>query len=120
MGKFVKGDLQYFVTNGSFIDFYYNYQAENREIIEQEIQMNPAQMNLLFQQLNHSVYSDERFYTYKFIYRNCTTMVVDKINGILGKEYIKSDTSNQTYREILYPYMTDFLYEIGNSIDFWS
>lgn len=118
IGKFIKGDLQYFVTNGSFIDFYFNYQADNREIIEQEIQLNPTQMNLLFQQLNHSVYSDERFYTYKFIDRNCTTMVVDKINGILGNEYIKSDTSNQTYREILYPYMTDFYMKLGIQLIF--
>jgi len=118
IGKFVKGDLQYFVTNGSFIDFYYNYQVENREIIEQELQLNPTQTNLLFQQLNHSVYSDERFYTYKFIDRNCTTMVVDKINGILGNEYIKSDTFNQTYREILYPYMTDFYMKLGIQLIF--
>lgn len=118
IGKFVKGDLQYFVTNGSFIDFYYNYQAENREIIEQELQLNPTQINLLFQQLNHSVYSDERYYTYKFIDRNCTTMVVDKINGILGNEYIKSDTSNQSYREILYPYMTDFYMKLGIQLIF--
>ena len=118
IGKFVKGDLQYFVTNGSFIDFYYNYQVENREIIEQELQLNPTQTNLLFQQLNHSVYSNERFYTYKFIDRNCTTMVVDKINGILGNEYIKSDTSNQTYREILYPYMTDFYMKLGIQLIF--
>lgn len=118
IGRFVKGDLQYFVTNGSFIDFYYNYQAENREIIEQELQLNPTQINLLFQQLNHSVYSEERFYTYKFIDRNCTTMVVDKINGILGKEYIKSDTSNQSYREILYPYMTDFYMKLGIQLIF--
>ncbi|MCL9769760.1 DUF4105 domain-containing protein [Flavobacterium sp. HXWNR69] len=118
IGKFVKGDLQYFVTNGSFIDFYYNYQAENREIIEQEIALNPSQINLLFQQLNHSVYSEERFYTYKFIERNCTTMVVDKINGILGNEYIKANTSNQSYREMLYPYMTDFFMKLGIQLIF--
>lgn len=118
IGRFIKGDLQYFVTNGSFIDFYYNYQAENREIIEQELQLNPTQINLLFQQLNHSVYSEERYYTYKFIDRNCTTMVVDKINGILGKEYIKSDTKNQSYREILYPYMTDFYMKLGIQLIF--
>ena len=58
IGRFIKGDLQYFVTNGSFIDFYYNYQAENREIIEQVLALTPAQINTLFQQLNHSVYSD--------------------------------------------------------------
>ena len=118
IGRFIKGDLQYFVTNGSFIDFYYNYQAENREIIEQELQLNPTQINTLFQQLNHSVYSDERYYTYKFIDRNCTTMVVDKINGILGKEYIKSDSSKMSYREILYPYMSDFYMKLGIQLIF--
>ena len=118
IGRFIKGDLQYFVTNGSFIDFYSNYQAENREIIEQELQLNPTQINTLYEQLNHSVYSDERFYTYKFIDRNCTTMVVDKINGILGKEAIKSDTSNQSYREILYPYMSDFYMKLGIQLIF--
>ena len=118
IGRFIKGDLQYFVTNGSFIDFYYNYQAENREIIEQKLDLSPTQINTLFQQLNHSVYSDERYYTYKFIDRNCTTMVVDKINGILGKEHIKSDTSNQSYREILYPYMSDFYMKLGIQLIF--
>ena len=111
-------ELQYFVTNGSFIDFYYNYQAENREIIEQVLALTPAQINTLFQQLNHSVYSDERYYTYKFIDRNCTTMVVDKINGILGKEYIKSDSSKMSYREILYPYMSDFYMKLGIQLIF--
>ncbi|WP_288982256.1 DUF4105 domain-containing protein [uncultured Flavobacterium sp.] len=118
IGRFVKGDLQYFVTNGSYIDFYYNYQAENREIIEQELALSPTQINQLFQQLNASVYSDDRFYTYKFIDRNCTTMVVDKINTTLGKEYIKSSSSNQSYREILYPYMSDFYMKLGIQLIF--
>lgn len=118
IGRFIKGDLQYFVTNGSFIDFYYNYQAENREIIEQELVLTPTHINTLFQQLNHSVYSDERYYTYKFIDRNCTTMVVDKINGILGNEYIKSDSDNLSYREILYPYMSDFYMKLGIQLIF--
>ena len=118
IGRFIKGDLQYFVTNGTFVDFYFNYQAENREIIEQELALSPSQINNLFQQLNQSVYSDERYYTYKFIDRNCTTMVVDKINGILGKEYIKSETSKLSYREILYPYMTDFYMKLGIQLIF--
>jgi hypothetical protein len=45
-------------------------------------------------------------------------MVVDKINGILGKEYIKSNTSNQSYREILYPYMSDFYMKLGIQLIF--
>ncbi|WP_445717937.1 lipoprotein N-acyltransferase Lnb domain-containing protein [Flavobacterium sp.] len=118
IGRFIKGDLQYFVTYGSFIDFYYNYQVENREIIEQELNLTPLQINSLYQQLNYAVYSDERFYTYKFIDRNCTTMVVDKINKIIGQEYIKSDQTNLSYREILYPYMSDFYMKLGIQLIF--
>lgn len=118
IGKFVKGDLQYFVTVGHYKDFYYNYKAENREIIEQELGLNPTQRNQLFEQLNTSVSSDERFYTYKFIDRNCTTMVADKINTTLGKEYIKATNTNPSYREILYPYMTDFYMKLGIQLIF--
>ena len=118
IGRFIKGDLQYFVTNESYIDFYYNYQAENREIIEQELVLSSAQINQLFQQLNASVYSEERFYTYKFIDRNCTTMVVDKINSTLRNEYIQLTTSNKSYREILYPYMSDFYMKLGIQLIF--
>lgn len=118
IGRFVKGDLQYFITNESYIDFYSNYQAENRTIIEQELALNPIQVKQLFEQLNASVYSDERFYTYKFIDRNCTTMVVDKINNTLGHEYIQSATSDQSYRELLYPYMSDFYMKLGIQIIF--
>jgi hypothetical protein len=118
IGRFVKGDLQYFITNESFIDFYSNYQAENRAIIEQELALTPIQVKQLFEQLNASVYSEERFYTYKFIDRNCTTMVVDKINNTLGHEYIQSATSDQSYRELLYPYMSDFYMKLGIQIIF--
>lgn len=118
IGRFIKGDLQYFITNESYIDFYYNYQAENRAIIEQELVLTPIQVKQLFEQLNASVYSDERFYTYKFIDRNCTTMVVDKINNTLGKEYIQSATSDQSYRELLYPYISDFYMKLGIQIIF--
>lgn len=118
IGRFVKGDLQYFVTNESYIDFYNNYQAENREIIEQELAISPKQVKALFEQLNASIYSEDRFYTYKFIDRNCTTMVVDKINNTLGKEYIKATTSQQSYRALLYPYMSNFYMKLGIQIIF--
>jgi hypothetical protein len=118
IGKFVKGDLQYFVTYGSFNDFYKNYQWENREIIEQEITLTPTQIAILFQNLNQSVFSEERFYTYKFIDRNCTTMVVDKINTTLGNEYIKATSSSESYREVLYPYITNFYMKLGIQLIF--
>ena len=73
--RFVKGDLQYFVTTNSFQDFEYSYRYENRSIYEQELNLSLAQKQQLFQNLNSSLFSDERFYTYKFIDRNFLTPV---------------------------------------------
>jgi hypothetical protein len=45
-------------------------------------------------------------------------MVVDKINKILGNEILKQPKSEQSYREILYPYMSDFYMKLGIQIIF--
>lgn len=120
MLKFVKGDLQYFVTSSSYIDFEYNYQYENRSIYEQELNLTQAQKQNLFNEINSSLYSDERFYTYKFIDRNCTTMIIDKVNNILEEEVIKFQSPVQeSYRSILFPYANNHFYQqLGINIIF--
>lgn len=118
MVKFVKGDLKYFVTSENYYDFEYNYKLDGRSIVSQELNLTSAQKQQLFIELNTSLTSDERFYTYKFIDKNCTTMVVDKINKILGEEIIKQAKSELSYREILYPYMSDFYMKLGIQIIF--
>ena len=118
--KFVKGDLQYFINATSFEDFIYEYQSDNREVIEQTLSFPISKKQELFELLHASLYSEERNYTYKFIYRNCTTMVVEKINAIVGKELIKKvDDSSISYRELLYPYFDNhFYYKLGINIIF--
>ena len=118
MMKFVKGDLQYFVTSDNYYDFEYNYKLDGRSIVEQELNLTKQQKQQLLNELNNSLTSDERFYTYKFIDKNCTTMVVDKINKILGSEVLKQPKSEQSYRDILYPYMSDFYMKLGIQIIF--
>lgn len=118
MMKFVKGDLQYFVTSDNFYDFEYNYKLDGRSIVAQELNLTIEQKQQLLNELNSSLTSEERFYTYKFIDKNCTTMVVDKINKILGEEILKQPKSEQSYREILYPYMSDFYMKLGIQIIF--
>ena len=118
MMKFVKGDLQYFVTSENYYDFEYNYKLDGRSIVSQELNLTTVQKQQLLNELNTSLTSNERFYTYKFIDKNCTTMVVDKINKILGEQIIKQPKSEQSYREILYPYMSDFYMKLGIQIIF--
>ena len=118
--KFVKGDLQYFINASSYDDFIYEYQMEKREVIEQTLDFSSLQKQELFDLLNASLYSEERSYIYKFIDRNCTTMVVEKINKMIGKELIqKVDDTSISYRELLYPYFANhFYYKLGINIIF--
>ncbi|WP_162126213.1 lipoprotein N-acyltransferase Lnb domain-containing protein [Flavobacterium phycosphaerae] len=118
--KFIKGDLRYFVSAYSFNEFYYEYTIENRSIYEQNLNLTTTQKQQLFNTLNKSLESDEKYYTYKFIDRNCTNMVVDKVNQTLGQQCIvKTTEKNKSYREILFPYLENHFYEnLGINIIF--
>ena len=118
--KFVKGDLQYFIVATSYQEFIYEYQYDNREVIEQTLDFPKEKKQVLFERLNASLFSEERSYTYKFIDRNCTTMVADKVNQTIGQNLIKKvDDTSITYREVLYPYFGNyFWYNLGINIIF--
>ncbi len=118
--KFVKGDLQYFVNATSYDDFVFEYQLDRRKVIEQTLNLPLAKKQQLFEALNQSLNSEQKFYTYKFIDRNCTTMITDKINGVYGKKTIeKVDDKTISYRELLYPYFENyFWYKLGINIVF--
>lgn len=120
VAKFAKGDLNYFVVASSYIDFIGSYSAEERAVYEQNLVITAQQKQLIFDNLNRTLLSDERYYTYKFIDKNCTSMVVDLINTSLGGTVIskKGDTS-ETYRSVLFPYFEGHFYEsLGTSIIF--
>lgn len=120
VGKFAKGDLQYFATSESFPEFVMQYQYEQRSIVEQELHMTDAQKQSLFDELNRVLTSSKGTYTYKFIDKNCTNMAVDIINKTLGnKAIVKRDNLNFTYRETLFPFFDGHFFEkLGTSIIF--
>ncbi|MSP84756.1 MAG: DUF4105 domain-containing protein [Flavobacteriaceae bacterium] len=118
--KFVKGDLQYLETSCAFEEFFQEYLYEKRSVAEQVLNISRNQKQALFDYLNASLQSEERFYTYKFIDKNCTTMVINTINKIIGKEVIiKNTKEDRTYRAILFPYFKGHFFEqLGTSIIF--
>ena len=117
VAKFAKGDLQYFVVADSFSEFIGRYQYEGRSVYEQKLRLSLPLKQQLFDQLNKTLQSEERFYTYKFIDRNCTTMVVDLLNQTIGTKAItKKDATKKTNREVLFPYFKNHFYEqLGTS-----
>lgn len=118
--KFVKGNLQYFVSTNSFSDFIETYKYYNRDVWEQVLNFDTNQKQELFDNLNVSLDSDKRFYTYKFIDKNCTSMVVDKINKIYQtKLIVKKSKLEEDYRTVVNSYLDDSFYEkLGINIMF--
>lgn len=120
VAKFAKGDLQYFVVVHSFSDFINDYTSEKRSVFEQELLISQESKQKLFDNLNTTLASEDRYYTYKFIDKNCTSMVVDVINKSLDGEIItKKGDTDKTYRSILFPYFNGHFYDqLGTSIIF--
>ena len=119
--KFVKGNLQYSIGVANFEDFIFEYQNENRAVFEQTLNISQQQKQQLFDALVSAQYSpEESHYTYKFIDRNCTTMVVEKLNSILSQNLInKIDNKSISYRKVLYPKFENyFWYKLGINIIF--
>lgn len=120
VAKFTKGDLQYFAVVNAFPDFMNQYTYEQRSVYEQELIVPLVYKQKLFDNLSSALASSESYYTYKFIDKNCTSMVVEILNKTLGSQIIikKTDT-DKTYRSILYPYFDNSFYEkLGTSIIF--
>lgn len=120
VAKFAKGDLQYFAVANNFVDFIHQYTYEQRSVYEQELLIPVGYKQKLFDNLTKTLASSESYYTYKFIDKNCTSMVVDMLNKTLGSQLIvKKTDKDKTYRTILYPYFDNSFYEkLGTSVIF--
>jgi hypothetical protein len=110
--KFVKGDLQYFVSASSYTDFVYTYQYYNRDVFEQQLNLQPEQVKQISDELYTRLNSEAKFYTYKFFDRNCTTMVGDILNKYLSQKIsMKNSDAGKTNREIIFERLHNSFYE---------
>lgn len=102
LAKFVKGDLLYYLDVDAYPDFIYNYTADNRDVIEQKLNLSVAQKGVIWNEINRQLNGSDREYTYGFIRNNCTTKVVDVLNLALNKPLPTNFPTNKyTYRYIL-------------------
>ena len=118
--KFVKGDLKYFAGTDTFENFMAEYVYFQRGVYEQILNLNQVQKQTIFNELNAVLNSEKRFYTYKFIDRNCTTMVLDILNkNLTSKINTNIKDSKKTDRTILYNCIENLFYEnLGINIVF--
>ena len=78
--KFVRGKLLYYLSVENFQDFQYAYQAENRGITEQVLNMSPAEKISLMEALNENAKDQNKYYKYDFFLDNCTTRARDVLD----------------------------------------
>lgn len=110
--KFVKGDMQYLLSTSSYDDFVATYKYFDRDVYEQALNLTFVQKQHIADNLRNTLSSKKRFYQYKFIDRNCTTMAADDISKVTGGILsLNIKDKGLTYREILYSYLTNHFYE---------
>jgi len=106
--KFLKGNLDYFLSIDDYDDFLRNAQMEQRKVYEQTLNLNFNERLKMFNSLERQYISADRYYKYDFFYDNCATKVRDAILNA-KTEPIEYDTNSyccQTFRQLLKPYIS--------------
>jgi hypothetical protein len=80
--KFMRGEMRYYLSYSSTADFLPEYQLTGRAVIEQKLQLTCADKEKLFQALRENAAEENKYYSYSFLYDNCST----RIRDILAKQ----------------------------------
>jgi hypothetical protein len=82
--KFLKGRLMYWLSVSPVQQTLRSYQASNRTIEAQELDLTPAEREGLFRRLAQNARPENREYLYDYFWDNCSTRVRDAIDVTLG------------------------------------
>jgi hypothetical protein len=107
-GRFMRGDLLYFLSVNSFVEFLTAYQQENRVVSEQVLALQPQETQRLYTYLETTLQSSARFYRYQFFADNCTTRLWRDIQASVETPLQVDSTyalPARSYRQLLAPYL---------------
>jgi hypothetical protein len=71
--KFIRGKLLYYLSAEKFENFKYAYQADNRGITEQVLNLDAAEKIRITEALYENIKPENSAYKYDFFFDNCTT-----------------------------------------------
>jgi len=108
--KFLRGELDYFLSTSNFIQFANYYQYYGRGMIEQKLNLNSTQKQKLLDALNEALLPENRFYRYEFLENNCATKIPEIISSATGLELTYADEINAktTYRKLINEYLDPY------------
>ena len=105
--KFLHGNLDYTLSMHGFEASRRAYHAEGRPIIEQTLDLTPAQQRRLVDLLTVNLRPENRRYRYHFLFDNCSTRIRDVLEAALGEETLHTaelPDDAPTFRALIDPY----------------
>ena len=99
--KFLRGKLPYRLAVANTQRFLANYDAEERSMYEQKLNLTPTQRIALVRLLMENSKKENREYKYDFFFDNCTTRAIDAIDSVTGTIEYASDPVDITFRQML-------------------
>lgn len=105
--KFVYGRLDYFLSTEPYRNLLYKYRYFRRPVIEQELNLDAAQRQAIFDFLRWNARPENRFYRYDFLFDNCSTRIRDAFEDALGDavHFAPRPDPDESFRELLDPYI---------------
>ncbi|MEO5984556.1 MAG: DUF4105 domain-containing protein [Ferruginibacter sp.] len=113
--KFIRGQLLYYISVVRFDEFKYTYQATNRGMHEQELNLSAKEKIDIRHALNENLREVNKYYKYDFFLDNCTTRLRDLIVKSKSPSPVLPAVmpANTRFREAIYVYL-------DNGKQYWS
>ena len=114
--KFIKGKLKYKLGAHYSQGFYESYLDENRQIIEQKLNLSDESKTKIINRLEYLYRPENRYYYYSFVGKNCTTELRDLLLNNVETDF-QNQITNKTYRKQLNEFLNDKLWvKLGMSL----
>ena len=104
--KFTQGKLKYKLGLHYSQNFFESYKNENREIIEQKLNLSDKEKSAIINELNYLYRPENRYYYYSFVGKNCTSELRDIIIDNTTNDFDRNSLTKKSYRQELNEYLT--------------
>lgn len=102
--NFAKGKLIYKLGRNWYPNFYEQYEWENREVLQQELNLTIEQKKKVLAFLENNAIPKNAPYEYDFFYDNCATKIEEVLNKVLDNQ-LRFDhsyiTTSYTFRDLI-------------------
>jgi hypothetical protein len=106
--KFMKGEMNYFLSVSDFDSFMQDYRFEKRSVIEQNLQLSCEDKSRLYEALQLNATDQNKYYAYSFLFDNCSTRIRDMISQN-ARSLIRFDNilpaKVPTFRNMIHEYL---------------